>query len=260
MQKTKAFCFAGLVLITAVITHADTPGKTNNSPSSKESVITIEGTTVIYAGKISEKRVDLLLNTVKGKKIETLIINSGGGEINAAMKMGHWVFDNSIDVVVDGICMSSSANYVFTAGRRKTIKNGSIVAWHGNALQKSGMSEKDIRESVIKAFNELPEDEKKKNLEDLVKESIEQMRGYMADSIKRQAAFFSKIGVDEYVCRIGNEEYGARDFFILSKEDMGRFGITNVTVPDNYGKTDLSIFRKKGKEIQHIRLTKEKKK
>lgn len=95
-----------------------------------------------------------------------MVISSGGGEINAGMKMGYWVFDNQIDVVVNGMCMSSCANYIFPAGHRKIINNGSIVAWHGSALQESGMSECDIRESVIKAFNKLTESEKKgQNLE-----------------------------------------------------------------------------------------------
>ena len=253
MHKTKAFCFGALVLIAATITNA--PAKANDNPSAEEPLITVEGTTITYVGKISVKSVGRLLNAVKGNKFETLVISSGGGEINAAMKMGSWVFDNNIDVVVDGVCMSSCANYVFTAGRRKTIKNGSIVAWHGNALQESGMSEKDVRESVIEAFNRLPESEKKKqNLEDLVRKSIEQMREYRAASKKRQAQFFAKIGVDEYVCRIGNEKYRAQDFYILSVEDMNRFGIHNVQAPENYEKTDLTPFRRKGKEIQHIKL------
>ena len=151
--------------------------------------------------------------------------------------------------------MSSCANYVFTAGRRKRIRNGSIVAWHGSALQEFGMSDKDVRESVTETFNSLPESERKKqNLDDQIRRSIEQLREYRITSIKRQADFFKKIGVDEYICRIGNEKYEARDFFVLSVKDMGRFGIDNVRADKNYEKTDLTPFLKKGKEIQYISL------
>ncbi len=227
----------------------------DRNPSAEEPAITIEGTTVTYVGKISEKNVDLFLNIVKGKKLTTLVITSSGGEINAGMKMGSWVFDNHIDVVVEKMCMSSCANYVFTAGRHKTINPGSIVAWHGSVLQESGMSDEDIRILVIQAFNKLPESEKKKkDLQELIRKSIEQMREYRAESTKKQADFFKKIRVDESVCLIGNEEYGAKDFFILSVKDMERFGIHDVQAPNDYEQTDLTPFCIRGKQVEYIKL------
>jgi hypothetical protein len=222
----------------------------------EEVAITIEGTTVKYVGKVSDKNAELFMNMVKGKNLTTLVINSGGGEINAGMEIGSWVFDNQIDVVVDGVCMSSCANYVFTAGRFKTIRKGSIVGWHGNALTESATSDQELRRATTEAFNQLPEsDQKKLNLEEMIKKAIEQSKEYHASSIKRQAEFFTKIGVDEYVCRIGLEEYGAEDFYILSVADMARFGIQNVQAPENYEQTDLTpLCEKKGKKIEYIKL------
>jgi hypothetical protein len=225
-------------------------------PSAEDVAITIEGTTVTYVGTISEKNAERFLSRVKGKTLTTLVINSGGGEINAGMEIGSWVFDNQIDVVVDGVCMSSCANYVFPAGRFKTITEGSIVGWHGNALTESAMSDPEIRRSVSEAFSRLPERDKQKlNLEEMIQNAMEQSRKYQASSIKRQAAFFPKIGVDEYVCRIGLEEYGAENFYILSVADMARFGIQQVRAPENYEQTDLTPYcEKKGKKIESIQL------
>lgn len=225
------------------------------NPSAEEPTITIEDTTVTYVGSISEKNIELFLETVRGKNLTTLVITSGGGEINAGMKMGLWVFDNHIDVVVEKMCMSSCANYVFTAGRHKTINPGAIVAWHGSVLQESILSEEDIRVSVIQAFDKLSESEKaKRDLQEMIRKAIEQMREYRAESTRSQADFFKKIGVDESVCLIGNEEYGARDFFILSVKDMERFGIGDVQAPHDYEQIDLTPFCIRGHEVEYIKL------
>ncbi len=230
--------------------------ESNPAPSAKDVAITIDGTTVTYVGHISEKNAERFLNRVKGKTLTTLVIHSGGGEINPGMDMGNWVFDNQIDVVVDGVCMSSCANYIFPAGRVKTITEGSIVGWHGNALTESAMSDAEVRRSMSEMFNQFPEaDQQKLDLEDMIQKAIEDGKEYQTASRKRQAAFFTKIGVDEYVCRIGVEEYGAKDFFILSVADMARFGIDNVRAPENYEQTDLTpLCEKKGKSIESIKL------
>jgi len=67
---------------------------------------------------------------------------------------------------------------------------------------------------------------------------------YIRDCKRKQAEFFHDIGVDEYVCRVGSEEYGARDFFILSVKDMEQFGIKGIQAPEDYYKTDLSRFNR----------------
>ena len=227
----------------------------DKDPSAKKAFVAVVGTTATYAGKISQPNVELFLDAIRGEPLTTLVISSSGGEINAGMTMGSWVFDNRIDVIVEQMCMSSCANYVFSAGRRKIIKPGAIVAWHGNALQESGMSEGDVRTSVIKAFDRLPESEKAKlDLPEQIRRAIEQMSRYRVESIRRQTDFFQKIGVDESVCRIGNDKYGARDFFILSVEDMARFGIDNVEAPEDYEETDLAPFCMRGKRVEYIKL------
>lgn len=214
-----------------------------------------EATTVTYAGKLSERNVELFLDAVKGKKLTMLVISSSGGEINAGIKMGSWVFDNHIDVAVEKMCLSSCANYVFPAGRRKTIRPGAVVAWHGKALQESGMSDEEVRAQVIGAFNTLPESEKEKtDLEDLIGQAIARTRQQRTESLKRHSEFFRKIGVDESVCRIGNEKYGAKDLYFLSVKDMARFRIYDVEAPADYEKTDLAPLLIKGKQIDFIKV------
>lgn len=73
---------------------------------------------------------------------------------------------------------------------------------------------------------------------------------YVAQSRERQAHFCEKIGVDEYFCRIGNGLYGARDFIVLSVQDMARFRVHDVQAPQNDTATDLTPFRRTGKSIE----------
>lgn len=59
---------------------------------------------------------------------------------------------------------------------------------------------------------------------------------YLAAMRSKQAAFFERIGVNECICRIGNERLGAKGLYSMSKADMERFGVANIleapTQPD----------------------------
>jgi hypothetical protein len=223
--------------------------------SDEEANIVLEGTTVVYVGLLNDQNIERFLEIVRDREVLRLIISSGGGDINAGMRLGDWVFDNSVDIVIERICASSCANYVFTAGRRKTLNEGAIVAWHGNILQKTGFSIEELRETVIRTFETLSEDMKKElDLETMVARTILQMSEYRAAGIENQARFFKKIGVDEFVCRVGNEKYGALDFFTLSIKDMARFGVSNVQASWNYDNVDLTPFHRRGKSIQFIKI------
>ncbi|SDB42178.1 hypothetical protein SAMN05660653_02008 [Desulfonatronum thiosulfatophilum] len=243
----------GLILI--VLSQTQVFGRSVYDPSAEEAYISVEGTTATFAGSISDLNVTKFLDSVEGRVVETLVIASGGGEINAGMRLGEWVFDNQADVVVEKMCMSSCANYVFTAGRRKIINANAIVGWHGNALQKRGITDADVRAELIQAYEQLDEQAKNKlDLEGMLAQAIQQTREYMENSKAKQARFFEKIDVDEYICRVGNEEYGVRDFFLLSVEDMAKFGVRDVLAPDDYELTDLEPYRRMGKGVEFIRL------
>jgi hypothetical protein len=130
-----------------------------------------------------------------------LLVRSGGGEIGVGTEFGEWLRERNLDVIVVDYCLSSCANYVFTAGRTKTILPGAIVAWHGNIRQRS--------------FRDAPS-----------LNGIEEV--YMTDLREREDALFARIGVSECICRIG-EERGEPGFFTMSAADMHRFGVNDVT-------------------------------
>ena len=46
-----------------------------------------------------------------------------------ATLIGFWIYDNGVDVMVDEVCISACANYIFTAGKNKIIEDFAIVGW-----------------------------------------------------------------------------------------------------------------------------------
>ena len=99
-----------------------------------------------YFSSISKEQNRLFFKRIKNKNVTRLLISSDGGEVDAAIKLALWVFENQIDIEVRDYCLSSCANYVFTAAKNKTIHPGAVVAWHGNYhhLKNTGLWRDDI--------------------------------------------------------------------------------------------------------------------
>jgi hypothetical protein len=215
--------------------------------------ITVErnGNTVIYRGNLTKEGLNALRKASVAPPLTTLLIDSAGGEIVVGMEFGAWVFERQLDVVVDRACLSSCANYVFTAARNKEIQPGAVVAWHGSAKQPG------LLEQLNKAVEEqidakrLSRRTRSKELARARQSNIE----YLTAAIQKQNAFFYRVGVDEYVTRIGNDKFGVRGFFYLSVVDMASFGIDNVTAPEGYTNMESrALARRVGFPVSLIRL------
>lgn len=210
-----------------------------------------DGNAVIYRGELTDRGLLALKELAAGRSIDTLIVDSAGGEIVAGMDFGDFVLERQLNVTVEGVCLSSCANYVFPAGRRKAILPGSVVAWHGSAKQPGLLDELHaITERAVKARRLPPGRE----AEEIVR--VRQVNvDYLTGAIVRQEAFFDRIGVDEYITRIGNEIYGVAGFYYLSVEDMARFGIREVSAPEDYARMDLKALEKRtGYRVKYLKL------
>ena len=196
--------------------------------------VTREGARVRYVGELTEEGFAALRQVSDRQPVHTLLITSTGGEINAGMDFGEWTFEQRLDVEVDEICLSSCANYVFPAARNKLIRPGAVVAWHGSARQR-GLMERLEREidGRLRSLAGPQRDHERQRMRRATAD-------YLERSQRRQDAFFQRLRVDEFVTRIGAEEYGVNDLYFLSVGDMSRFGITNVIAPPDYVRTDLS--------------------
>jgi hypothetical protein len=156
-----------------------------------------------------------------GPEVKLLRIRSSGGDVDLGMDLAEWVLERGLDVEVDGPCLSSCANYIFPAGRRKVIAPGGVVAWHGSARQTNMADQLDAALAEVR--------QKEPTLD--VAETRAQMAAYMKRVIARQDAFFARIGVAECVTRIGQLRLGAPGLFTMSIADMARFGIGVASGP-----------------------------
>jgi hypothetical protein len=201
-----------------VSTSAQAPD-TRGAPSVSRS-----GPIAIYDGVLNNNGLQKLDELLKAEAVRELHINSPGGEIEAGIKIGQLVFDKALDVVVTKGCFSSCANYVFTAAARKRILPGAIVVWHGSALQKNfrekhaRIAEK-IKTSGIEALSDFDR---------LYFERSQMLRSMQKD-------LFERIGVNEYVTRLGQEPFDYKAPWTISIQNMERFGIRNVEGPPSYG-------------------------
>lgn len=179
--------------------------------------------TAFYRGEINAENNDRLFDSVRDRAIRRLLIDSPGGEVIAGIALGRWISRNAIDVVVEHQCLSSCANYVFPAGRRKIIGRNAVVAWHGNYhhLQATGLWVDDIESRMARTGED----------RDSARARVERQ---MQDLVRREREFFRAIGVDQRLCWVGKmPPYSAPDYFTMSADDMLRFGVRSVTVEGN---------------------------
>ena len=198
--------------------------------------------TAYYSGPISAGLNQQLFAAVKGKTVKRLVITSSGGEVEAGIALGFWVFDRRLDVEVTVYCVSSCANYVFPAGQRKTIAPGAIVAWHGNYhhLQKTGLWRDNIAPRMARHGEDAA------TAEVHVRELVDRL-------VNLERDFFAHIGVNEFICWIGKlAPYNAPNYYFLSRHDMARFGVAPVQTPPDYENTDVADF---SDHIKYITLS-----
>lgn len=169
--------------------------------------VRLEGDAIVFSGRIDGRSVADFLALAQDPQVARLVITSAGGLVSPALDMAEAIHQRGLAVEVPETCLSSCANYIFPAGRRKVLGWPGAVGWHGNIthvlhLHRSGRgrwSEREIASARVLA--------------------------------QREAQFFRRIGVDGFVCWFGKiAPYQVQDFYWLSPRDMARFGIRDVTV------------------------------
>ena len=221
--------------------------------------VVVDGSTVRYRGVLNRRSVDHFFRQVRAAEgpIDTLVINSRGGETSAGRSIGLWVHEHDVTVVVDIVCFSSCANYIFTAAPRKIIRSGAIVGWHGSEqqyqyiAQSRGLTIEELIDELVEQSLEAMRDDgtavSGESLE-LTRAQIRSSFVTLINDTSGEQAFLEQIGVpvDALVYGLMPGRYdrydAARvDGWTFTLEDMARLGIGNVTYegPGEYG-SDLS--------------------
>ncbi len=64
----------------------------------------------------------------------SVVVNSGGGDAESALDISDIILAQGAHVIVDNVCLSSCANYLFLSGKTKVVLPRSLLMWHGGPL------------------------------------------------------------------------------------------------------------------------------
>ena len=231
----------------------------------------MDGSTVRYRGMLNRQSVDHFFQQIRAAEgpIDTLVINSRGGETDAGRSIGLWVHEHAVTVVVDHVCFSSCANYIFTAAPRKIIRSGAIVGWNGAEqqyqyiAQARGLTIRELIDEMVEqnldqvirdqeaATSRLMNDEDADDEEvrpELVRARYRSQLAASINDTRAERAFLELIGVSVEALvyglmpgRYDRTVASPVDGWTFTLEGMARFGIGNVSYegPGEYG-SDLS--------------------
>jgi len=187
----------------------------NNNHLDEPPEVYISGGTIYYTGHLNQSGFQKMVSALfkYGKKPKSLVIDSPGGKPLSAMSIGKAVHDLQLDVTVVNKCNSACANYIFPAGKNKTIPNLDALVFHGGA--------KDLR--VLNAY--LADHQPKHGQQD--------MRGII-HLIERENDFYELIGVDKYMPYYGmlddrhQDKEAGEVWFYYDLAGLKKLGLTNI--------------------------------
>lgn len=151
-------------------------------------------------------------------RVWTAVLNSGGGLAHEALQIGMILKEAGVDVVVDGVCLSSCANYLFTAGRNKTIRNG-VVGFHGNvrALTAQGGSQA-ATQNLLRTMG---------------RAERAAYRAELEQTVAWERRFFADLGIDQALFERTQRPDKGKDgetyaFLLPTPATFRRYGVRNV--------------------------------
>lgn len=159
------------------------------------------------------------LEALLGKDDKTLFVDSTGGDVEVGLLIGFRLLPFKLRVVVDGLCVSSCANYIFAAGDIKEIRKG-FVGFHGNATA-----------VIFKYWGESVRDAKEEGMTD---EEIEQVHLKLLELSKREQEFFATLGIQQDLFdRSQSEDKGMNNgesyhFLCPTPQTFKKYGFLNV--------------------------------
>jgi len=176
-------------------------------------------TTISFNGTIEIDELHRFQDVYKSTD-KTIILNSGGGRMDAALDIGKELIKNkNLTAIVQGICASSCANYLFLAARNRIIDHG-IVGFHGN--WKAMISTAEFSEHMAAV-----EPIQRAKLLALHKEHVQD-----------ETVFLSKAGVSQALfdkTQKENDE-GLYEVYLPGPIEFKKYGIRNVTGYQDLGR------------------------
>lgn len=178
---------------------------------------------IMFTGTLIEGDCERFKKIVTLKSSQTLVVNSQGGLVSEGLciadEMQKSIF---LKTIVDGVCFSSCANYLFLASKEREIKSG-IVGFHGNL---SALTQEKPQLLGPKGTN------------------VENLKSVLGQEQK----FFEALDIPQTFFDLtqkadkGNNDNGRYLFLIPSRESFAKYRIHNVS-----GEQDLDLVKQLNK-------------
>lgn len=195
----------------------------------------IEGDEIHYIGEMDADRNQRLfaLYEQARKKPSTLAVSSPGGSVQHGLELGEWVYANALSVRISNQCVSSCANYVFTAAKSVTLAPDALIYWHGSPIFD------DMVEGTVRGQTRW--ESIRRSLESRGM-SASEVSSYWKEIRRRNREFFKTVGVSPLITVAlnladGRSQSNGVNFsshrrwaYYLSIDDMAVFGRDNVHV------------------------------
>jgi hypothetical protein len=156
-------------------------------------------------------------------KPSVLAITSRGGDVLTGLALGQWVHEHRLDIKVMEHCLSSCANYVFTAGAQKIVSNVAVIGFHGG-ISSTRFELKGDMKTRYDAMSTVQQEA-----------FWAGFRNDMRPSLEREAGFFRLIGVRQDITTYGQADrfkQRVADGWTFSAEGFRQFGVDRIRVLD----------------------------
>jgi hypothetical protein len=135
---------------------------------------------------------------------------------------------------VDTFCYSSCANYVFLAGRNKSLASHASLMWHGGTTQ--SIERPELEHLLDDMLSSLDVEARDAILAERPREQLlKLMEISRLELISRETQFFERIGVDQRITVLGklferellanDRDYAGWDLSLADLEELGVHGI-----------------------------------
>lgn len=121
--------------------------------------------------------------TDHARAIDTVIVDSQGGDMSSALDIANLIHRRKFNIVVDRRCFSACANYLFPAGHMKSLRPQSFLGIHNRTYTypDGGVSRQSTRLLEVQSS--------------LKKSSGQQNARYLEQLQKKESTFFATIGM-----------------------------------------------------------------
>ena len=152
------------------------------------------------------------------RRVESVSINSVGGDQQAAVSIGRELNLRKLDVEVRNVCADACASYLFPAGKSKFISQGSLLLW-------SGYPHTDASDTAHKS-------ETSSSLTDINTTAPESATTLTAEQQQQITQFYQQTGVNPHIAgcpQWSTNTDSSPQWFTWSVENLTRLGVKNIT-------------------------------